>query len=314
MSMNTQVSEEMSAIIESFRTDIRNDDRRVTADVLKEYERMAQDFAKRIDLRSVKNFSPISKETDGIKLRVLSKGNGGPWVVLSSWRPGQQTQTHFHSTWCLGIGVSGTMKSHFFREMGAGKRYQTETHVIEPETSTSILPGVTHLTECSATDEQTLFLQIFGEELQDLDELEKIPAREEGRAVTTNIDPKHIIQVDSKWLDAALHELEEIDLEAVEEGFDPSSIIAKENAQKILRELARYTELEPTVYPTEDGEVAIFFQRSRHECAVLILCDSDGGGACFVTNKSKNKRARYDDIGELPDLFLITALENLAEL
>ena len=141
-----------------------------------------------------------------------------------------------------------------------------------------------------------------------------MPTPQEGRAITTNVDPNRIIRLYNKWLHDALHELDEIDLEADEEGFDHSSTIAKDNAQKILRDLARYTELEPTVYPTEDREVSILFQRPGQESAVLTLCDSDGGGACFVTNKSKNKRARYDDIGELPNLFLITALENLAEL
>jgi hypothetical protein len=113
------------------------------------------------------------------------------------------------------------------------------------------------------------------------------------------------------WLREALQELQEADHEAEQEGFRTSSITAKNNAKQILESLSRGPWPAPVVYPTADGEIAIFFKAAGAEAAVLILCDSDGGGACFASIFGENRRARYSDAGYLPDEFVKRQLRDL---
>ena len=122
----------------------------------------------------------------------------------------------------------------------------------------------------------------------------------EPRLCTTNV-----------WLADALEELEQIDQEAAEEGFPLSNNLSRGNARHILDELTHEPCPGPTVYPTEDGEIAILFQMRRAQAGVLILCERDGGGVCFSTIAGKKRRARYDDASELPDAFVRSQLFKL---
>lgn len=113
------------------------------------------------------------------------------------------------------------------------------------------------------------------------------------------------------WLADALEELEQVDQEAAEEGFPLSNELSRGNARRILKELAREPYPAPTVYPTENGEIAILFQKRRAQAGVLILCEQDGSGACFSTIAGKKRRARYDDASDLPDAFVLSELGKL---
>lgn len=113
------------------------------------------------------------------------------------------------------------------------------------------------------------------------------------------------------WLAVALAELEQVDQEAAEEGFSLSNELSRGNARRILNKLARESSAAPTVYPTENGGIAILFQKRRTQAGVLILCEQDGSGACFSTIAGKKRRARYDDASDLPDAFVISELVKL---
>lgn len=119
------------------------------------------------------------------------------------------------------------------------------------------------------------------------------------------LDPKEVgtlsTQDDHNWLAAANTELRTVDEEANLEGFQVPSDLSKRNAQHILQTLApKHSTLgAPAVYPTPDGEVAIFFQKKRSKSGVLILCDPSGGGACFLSIAGKKSRARFDDVTDL---------------
>jgi hypothetical protein len=116
-----------------------------------------------------------------------------------------------------------------------------------------------------------------------------------------------------KWLDTALEELQQCDEEANEEGYSVPSISAKDNARRIIQEIAKMalTLPQPAVYPTADREIAVLFRRATARAAVLITCDADGGGACFSIIGGKNRRARYDDASDLPDAFVVSELQRL---
>ena len=109
-----------------------------------------------------------------------------------------------------------------------------------------------------------------------------------------------------------LAELNDIDQEVAEEALPEIVSDTKDQARRILLALATQP-IAPTVYPTEDGEIALYFKPLAAKSAVLILVGNDGQGACFSYINGKNRRARYDDASELPDGFVREQLRRLAD-
>jgi hypothetical protein len=118
----------------------------------------------------------------------------------------------------------------------------------------------------------------------------------------------------SSWLSYALGDLKEADAESAEDGMQPCAQIAKDKAKQILESLSEFESLQPSVYPTEDQEIAIFFRKERGGGTVLLLSDSVGGGACFSSIDGKNRRARYDDSSDMPDAFVKEQLLKLRKV
>ena len=73
----------------------------------------------------------------------------------------------------------------------------------------------------------------------------------------------------TSWLPSALEELEEIDREVLEDGLPAIKAETKGEAARILRELAGRT-IQPTIYPTDDGEIVMHFQSPGVPAAVVI--------------------------------------------
>ena len=87
------------------------------------------------------------------------------------------------------------------------------------------------------------------------------------------------------WSRDALSELGNVDNEAAEEGIARPTQVAKENAQRIISSLAYMSLPEPSIYPTEKQEVAIFFK--RRSSGILIHCGSKGEGAALRPSRAK---------------------------
>lgn len=117
------------------------------------------------------------------------------------------------------------------------------------------------------------------------------------------------------WLSAALAELRECSDEAREEGHPEPTEKALVIAEAVLKRIARLTlDLpEPSVYPSADCEIVVFFCWSSARAAVSLSIDADGGGACF-SNLGGLRRSRYGDIGEVPDVFVKSELHKLSRL
>ena len=105
------------------------------------------------------------------------------------------------------------------------------------------------------------------------------------------------------WIARALEELVRIEREAEDEGLPQISAEAKEQARRILVYLARYPVLS-TVYPTEDGEVAVLFKSCIAPSSVLILLEDSGRAICISYTNRKTQRRRYDNWSDLPDEFV----------
>ena len=113
------------------------------------------------------------------------------------------------------------------------------------------------------------------------------------------------------WLANALEELEEIDREVLQDRLPTIKAETKAEAERILRKLSAQ-KIQPTTYPTHDGEIVIHFQPPGVPAAVLIELNNDGQAAWFSCVGGKNRRARYSDSSELPDQFVLAQLKALA--
>ena len=123
------------------------------------------------------------------------------------------------------------------------------------------------------------------------------------------------IQADTpgaRWLADALGELAEIDDEVAEEALPELAADTKKHARRIIFTLTKQP-IAPTVYPTTDGEIALYFKSPVAASSVLILVGNNGQAACFSYINGKNRRARYDDAADLPDEFVKAQIWALKE-
>ena len=114
----------------------------------------------------------------------------------------------------------------------------------------------------------------------------------------------------SAWLTDALRTLAEVDDEIAEDGLPEVNPSAKREAERIIVALARHP-WTPTVYPTQDAEIAIHFKSLDLPNSVVILLDSHGQGECYSYTGGHSRRAHYDVSSELPDGFVLEQLRAL---
>ena len=105
--------------------------------------------------------------------------------------------------------------------------------------------------------------------------------------------------------------LDNLDAECEEEKFQKFSEIARKNAKQILRFIySEFPKYEYYIYPTEDREIAIDCNPQKGK-GILVLCDSNGGIACFATFEGKNRRFRYNSIDDFSYRLLRETFEEL---
>ena len=114
----------------------------------------------------------------------------------------------------------------------------------------------------------------------------------------------------SIWLAGALRELAEVDDEIAEEGLPKINTAAKEEAGRIITDLAQHP-WAPTVYPTQDGEIAIHFKSPGLPNAVVILLNDNEQADCYAYARGVSRRAHYDVSSDLPDSFVMEQLRGL---
>ena len=107
----------------------------------------------------------------------------------------------------------------------------------------------------------------------------------------------------------AYRDIAGLDDEMKADGLPLSTAAMKDEARRIVVALAG-SGVVPTVYGTQDGDIAIQFD-SEESAVVIELSRVGGGAACFSHVRGKNRRARYDDSGDLPDDFVRSQLREL---
>ena len=114
----------------------------------------------------------------------------------------------------------------------------------------------------------------------------------------------------SAWLADARRALAEVDDEIAEDGLPEVAPSARQEAARIIVALARHPRA-PTVYPTQDGEIAIHFRSPDRPSSVVILLNRHGGGECYAYTGGRSRRAHYDVASDLPDSFVMEQLRVL---
>ena len=111
----------------------------------------------------------------------------------------------------------------------------------------------------------------------------------------------------SAWLADALRALAELDDEMVQDGLPDIKPSVRKEAERIVAGLARHP-WAPTVYPTQDAEVAIHFKSWDSPSSVVILLGNDGRGECYAYIGGRSRRAHYGASSDLPDGFVMEQL------
>ena len=108
----------------------------------------------------------------------------------------------------------------------------------------------------------------------------------------------------------ALRELEAAPVDAAEDELEVPSKTAFANARRLLKAMYDISPRRFGVYPMPEGYIAIDARGSEGRIAV-VMCGSDGGVLCLVTDEGGHRRARYSTARNLPDGFIREALATL---
>jgi hypothetical protein len=114
----------------------------------------------------------------------------------------------------------------------------------------------------------------------------------------------------ASWLEDALAQVDLVNQEAEMEEYPPIGELAKRNARHVLAVAGRSV-IEPEVYPSMDGEIAIYFKSPAVVAGLLILLDNDGGAGCYWSVSGKSERHYYEDAAKLSPYFLSVLLRAL---
>ena len=117
----------------------------------------------------------------------------------------------------------------------------------------------------------------------------------------------------ARWLEDALVQVDEVNRQAEENGYPRINELAKKNAKYVLSTAGR-SSVEPAVYPSMDGEIAIYFKLPVAAAALLILLNNTGGAGSYWSVGGKSQRQRYEDASQLPQDFLSVQLRVLGGL
>ena len=113
-----------------------------------------------------------------------------------------------------------------------------------------------------------------------------------------------------RWLAEALAELAEVDDEIAEDDLPQVSDTTKAEAERLVRALA-WTPLAPSVYPTQDAEIALHFKSPGVSGTVVILLSDGGRADCHAYVNGRSRRAHYQTSSDLPDEFVLDQLRRL---
>lgn len=127
---------------------------------------------------------------------------------------------------------------------------------------------------------------------------------------TVRVVPMSLSPMAASWLEDALAQVDRVNQEAEEEDYPLIGKLAKKNAKHVLS-MAGRSLIEPDVYPSMDGEIAIYFKSQVAAAGLLILLDNEGGAGCYWSVSGKSERRHHEDASKLPPDLLSAQLRAL---
>lgn len=98
------------------------------------------------------------------------------------------------------------------------------------------------------------------------------------------------------WYDQACQDLQDISLEASEEGFEAPEQSTFEYTRNMLEMLSEeYDEL-PDIQPMEDRSIAICFENREQDSSILFVIESDCAGLLIARINGSSYRQRVSDV------------------
>lgn len=115
---------------------------------------------------------------------------------------------------------------------------------------------------------------------------------------------------ESRWRADALEALTEVDNEIAEENLPEIDDATKTEAGRLINALAWHP-WGPTVYPTQDAEIAIHFKSPDLPDSVVLLLNNSGQADCYAYTGGRSRRSHYETSSDLPDAFVLDQLRRL---
>lgn len=136
---------------------------------------------------------------------------------------------------------------------------------------------------------------------------QKLDAKSGAEVQARLAEPSQGSACTSPWINEALKDLDEIDLAVEEDDLPEIESETKATVESLLRAIAlKGVGTAPIVYPTESGEVAVYFHSRLAACAILIEVGNDGRGSFVcVTDKHEDRCATYCNATVLPNHILL---------
>ena len=98
------------------------------------------------------------------------------------------------------------------------------------------------------------------------------------------------------WYDQACQDLQDIYIEASEEGFEAPEASTFEYTRNMLKKLSeQYDEL-PDIQPMEDRSIAICFENREQDSSILFVIESDCAGLLIARIDGSSYRQRVSDV------------------
>ena len=108
----------------------------------------------------------------------------------------------------------------------------------------------------------------------------------------------------------ALEQLDAIEADAAEMGYEAPQDAVVSAARRILGEMYSVSHLSFDAYSMSGGRVAIGVDGGVGR-SMIVICEPEGSALCVVTVGSRSRRARYDDSSFLVDDFVKQGLRDM---
>lgn len=100
----------------------------------------------------------------------------------------------------------------------------------------------------------------------------------------------------SSWYQQACQDLQDVSIEAAEEGFEAPDPLTVEYTRNMLKMLSEeYDEL-PDIQPMEDRSIAICFENREQDSSILFVIESDCAGLLIARINGSSYRQRVSDV------------------